>query len=136
MNVKLFEEAVSETVTEPSERPIAAYRALVVAVVGLGWLTVFHEVTAWAPAGPIGRSTTAAAEASVVIPLVAGFALLSHRFLDPLSALAANAVATAASLGAAELLDPTVVTDDHPTSHDHRGPNSTSNSPPSKQHQH
>ena len=33
-------------------------------------------------------------------------------------------------------LDPTVVTDDDPTSHDHRGPNSTSNSPPGKQHQH
>ena len=104
MNVKLFQEAVNEAVTEPSERPIAARRALVVAVVGLGWLTVFHEVTAWAPAGPIGRSATAAAEASVVIPMVVAFALLSHRFLDPLSALAMNAVATAASLGAAEML--------------------------------
>lgn len=33
-------------------------------------------------------------------------------------------------------LDPTVVTDDHPTSHDRRGPNSTSDSPPGKRHQH
>ena len=36
MHVKLFQEAVNEAVIEPSERPIAARRALVVAVVGLG----------------------------------------------------------------------------------------------------
>jgi hypothetical protein len=104
MNVKLFQEAVNEDVTEPSERPKAARRALVVAVVGLLWLTVFHQVIGWAPAGPIGWSATVAGEASVVIPLVVVFALLCHRFLDPLSALAGNAVATAASLGAAGLL--------------------------------
>ena len=58
----------------------------------------------WDPAGPVGGAATLAGEASVVLPLAVAFALFCHRFLDPLSALAANAVATAALLGAAEPL--------------------------------
>ena len=77
-------------------------RALVVAVLGMAWLTGFHEVIGWHPAGPMtGAVGALPAELGAVLPLVVACALLCDRLPDELSALVATALATAVSLGAA-----------------------------------
>ena len=103
MDVKVYQEVGNETVTDWG-RWRGVPRALVMAVLGLAWLTGFHEAIGWHPAGPIIGAGALSAEVAAALPLVVAFALLCDRLPDKLAALVATALATAVSLGAAEPL--------------------------------
>lgn len=104
MDVKLFQVVANTRLPGwgGGERRSAVHRALVVAALGLAWLSVFHHAIGWQQVAPITGAVKLAGQLSIVVPLVVVLALVCDRLRDPVCASMATAFATAVSLGVAE----------------------------------